>query len=103
MDHYLANKIIEDLMTGGMSPQQGWINLQECRELISDEKHDEIAVLITEILLEQEAIEEDEEIDLSDFFIEDETVRDIDDEWDDCYYQGYWGYDNNLLYNPEED
>jgi hypothetical protein len=102
MDHYLANKIIEDLMTGAMSPQQGWINLQECCELISDEKHDEIAVLITEILLEHEAIEEGEDVELENFFTEVSTTQDVDDEWDDCYYQGYWGYDNNLPYNPEE-
>ena len=37
MDDYLANKIIEDLVTGTMTAQEAWSNLQEAREVVSDE------------------------------------------------------------------
>ena len=36
MDHYLANKIVEDLATGLITPQKVWKNLKECRDVMSD-------------------------------------------------------------------
>ena len=103
MDHYLANKIVEDLATGLITPQQGWKNLQECREVISDEAYDEITSLIIEILLEQEAIEESEDIELSDFFLGTDSTQTIDDDWDRYYYQDYWNDDNNPSFNSDEE
>ena len=77
--------------------------MQECREVISDEACDEITSLIIEILLEQEAIEESEDIELSDFFLGTDSTQTIDDDWDRYYYQDYWNDDNNPSFNSDEE
>jgi|TARA_Y100001973_G_C5208542_1_gene343534 hypothetical protein len=98
MNDFLANKIIEDFISGGMTAQEAWANLQECRDAISDEKYDEINALIIEQLLDEEVIEE--EIDLEELFQDTEELR-HDDLWDDYYYEGDWPFDQPL-YEPED-
>ena len=83
MDDFLANKIIEDLMLGTMTVQEAWKNLDEASETISDEKRDEITVLITEQLIEAEVIEDTEELELEDVFKQD---PDLDNNWDEPYF-----------------
>jgi len=82
MDDFLANKIIEDMMIGKMSAKEAWKNLLEASETISDEKHDEITALITEQLLETEAIEEDDDVDLENIFTEEDIDNFYDYGWD---------------------
>jgi len=92
MDDFLANKIIEDLMLGTMTVEEAWKNLLEAREIISDEKHDEITALITEQLLESESVEDNDELELANIFDEDfdndaskgiSTLDHIDLNWDE--------------------
>ena len=92
MDNFLANKIIEDLTLGTMTAEEAWKNLLEAREIISDEKHDEITALITEQLLESEAVEDNDELELANIFDEDfdndasqviSTLDHIDLNWDE--------------------
>mgnify|MGYP005637534793 FL=1 len=91
MDDFLANKIIEDLMLGTMTVQEAWKNLDEGREIISDEKHDEITALITEQLIASEVIEDTEELELEDIFKQD---SDSDLNWDGPYFtQMEWDLD----------
>ena len=98
MDDFLANKIIEDLMLGTMTAQEAWSNLQEGREVISDEKHDEITALITEQLIEADLVEDTEELELDNLFSEEEK---IDLEWDDAFYQSDWEYGAIVSFDPD--
>jgi len=91
MDDYLANKIIEDLVTGTMTAQEAWSNLQEAREVVSDEKYDEITALITEQLIEADIVEDTEELELEDVFSEDLQTVQIDLGWDEPYFEDDWG------------
>jgi len=90
MDDFLANKIIEDLMLGTMTVQEAWKNLDEGREIISDEKHDEITALITEQLIEAELVEDTEELELEEIF---KDEPELDFKWDDPYFRGEWELD----------
>ena len=94
MDDFLANKIIEDFMAGTMTAQEAWNNLEEGRESISDEKYDEILVLITEQLIEDELIDdEDDQLNLNDIFKEESISSENDLDWNDpCYDQVDWEY-----------
>ena len=82
MDDFLANKIMEDLVLGTMTVQEAWKNLDEGREIISDEKHDEITALIVEQLIASEIIEDTEGLELEQIF-----------KWDDPYFRGEWELD----------
>ena len=102
MDDFLANKIIEDFMMGTMTAQEAWLNLQETRDFISDEKYDDIIALITEQLIEDELIDEDDdELNLGEI-LNDEPVSSEDElDWDDpCYDQIDWEY-GNVPYNSD--
>ena len=91
MDDFLANKIIEDLMLGTMTAHEAWRNLDEAREIISDEKFDEITALITEQLIEAEVVEDTEELELEDVFKED---LELDFNWDELdFTQPEWDLD----------
>ena len=91
MDDFLANKIIEDLMLGTMTVKEAWKNLDEGREIISDEKYDEITALITEQLVASEIIEDTEELELEDIF---NQTADSDLNWDEPYFtQMGWDID----------
>ena len=94
MDDFLGNKIIEDFMAGTMTAQEAWNNLEEGRESISDEKYDEILVLITEQLIEDELIDdEDDQLNLNDIFKEESISSENDLDWNDpCYDQVDWEY-----------
>ena len=94
MDDFLANKIIEDFIAGTMTAPEVWNNLQEGRDIISDEKYDEILVLITEQLIEDELIDdEDNELNLNDIFKEESISSENELEWNDpCYDQVDWEY-----------
>ena len=94
MDDFLGNKIIEDFMAGTMTAQEAWNNLEEGRETISDEKYDEILVLITEQLIEDELIDdEDDQLNLNDIFKEESISSENDLDWNDpCYDQVDWEY-----------
>ena len=89
MEDFLANKIIEDFLKGTLTAEEAWNNLQESRDIISDERHDEIVALITEHLIEAEIIEDCEELEL-------DTIFDSKDcptyDWDDQYYEGDWNW-----------
>jgi len=98
MNDFLANKIIEDFISGDMTAKEAWSNLQECREKISDEKYDEINALMIEQLLDEEVIEE--EIELEELFQNSYDSRE-DDMWDDYYYEGDWPFDQPL-YDSED-
>ena len=91
MDDFLANKIIEDLLLGTMTAQEAWSNLQESREVISDEKHDEITALITEQLIEAEMIEDTEELELEDVFEDELQAAQFELGWDEPYFEDDWG------------
>jgi len=60
MDDFLANKIIDDFLTGTLTATEAWTNLRECRDCITDEQYDEIVTLIVENLVESELVESDE-------------------------------------------
>lgn len=90
MDDFLANKIMEDLVLGTMTVQEAWKNLDEGREIISDEKHDEITALIVEQLIASEIIEDTEGLELEQIFKQD---SDSDNNWDDPYFRGEWELD----------
>jgi len=100
MDDFLANKIIKDLTGGTMTTPEAWANLQEGREVISDEKYDEIIALITEQLIEAEMINEEEELDLEDVFKEDSDQQ-HDFGWDDIYLED-WEYGSYVSFDPDE-
>ena len=94
MNDFLANKIIEDFISGAITAQEVYANLQECRDAISDERYDEINTLIIEQLLEEEVIEE--EVSLDELFQNnDESER--DEPWGDHYYEGDWPFDLQLF------
>ena len=84
MNEFIADKLMEDFKLGNLTPEQVWRNLKELGDSISDEKFDEICLLITESLIDSERIEEDEEIDLENFFSEDDIEQQL--EWFDKYY-----------------
>ena len=87
MNEFIADKLIEDFVLGELTPEQAWRNLQEFRDSIPDERFDEICLLITENLVDSERVEEDEEIDLEDFFSEEEVEQQL--EWFDKHYTNY--------------
>jgi len=97
MNDLLANKIIDDFILGDMTAQEAWRNVRECRDTISDEKFDEISALILEDLIETEAIDEDDEIELENFFQDD----DEDYSWLDQQYEN-WEYGNIVLFDSED-
>lgn len=102
MDDFLANKIIEDFMTGTMTAQEAWLNLQETRDFISDEKYDDIIALITEQLIEDELIDEDDdELNLGEILNDEPVSSENELDWDDpCYDQIDWEY-GNVSYNSD--
>ena len=87
MNDFMADKLIEDFVLGELTPEQAWRNLLEFKDSIPDEKYDEICTLITENLVDAERVEEDEEIDLEDFFSEEEVEQQL--EWFDKHYGNY--------------
>jgi hypothetical protein len=87
MNEFIADKLMEDFMLGELTPEQAWKNLQEFKDSIPDERFDEICLLITESLVDSERVEEDEEIDLEDFFSEDDIEQQL--EWFDKHYINY--------------
>ena len=91
MNDFLANKIIEDFIGGRMNAGEAWKNLEESRDIISDEKYDEISALIVENLIESEIVEAEStmELDLSEVF-DSSTDHDDDLELDEPYYEGDW-------------
>jgi hypothetical protein len=94
MNDFLANKIIDDFILGNMTAKEVWANLTESRDTISDEKYDEITALIIEQLLEAEIIEEEiEEVNLDELFQDNDLIQ-IDDQWEDYYYEGDWPFDD---------
>ena len=95
MEDFLANKIIDDFLNGSLTAEEAWKNLREGRDIISDERHDEIVALITEHLIEAEIVEDCAELELDTIF--DSTDGQMDS-WNDQYYEGDWtwpdyGYD----------
>ena len=56
--------ICVDFQKGLLTPTEAWRNLQEMKEGLSDEHHDEVVEIITEKLLEMEE-EITEDIDIS--------------------------------------
>jgi len=102
MDDFLANKIIEDFMTGTMTAQEAWLNLQETRDFISDEKYDDIIALITEQLIEDELIDEDDdELNLGEILNDEPVSSENELDWDDpCYDQIDWEY-GNVSFNSD--
>ena len=103
MDDFLANKIIEDLMMGTMTAPEAWGNLQEAREVISDEKHDEITALITEQLIEADMIADEDDLSLEDVFSDDPEINQLDLGWDDPYpHQEDWEYGNDISFDPNK-
>jgi hypothetical protein len=84
MDNYLANKIIEDLTIRKMTTTEAWRNLKEVRDVISDEKHDEITALITEQLIDAEVVGEVENFELEDIFAEDDMYQ-MELDWGDTF------------------
>ena len=97
MNDLLANKIIEDFVMGDMTAQEAWRNMHECRDTISEEKYDEISALILEDLIDSEVIEDDDEIELENFFQDD----DEDYSWLDQQYEN-WEYGNITLFDSED-
>ena len=72
-----------DFNKGLLSPTEGWRNLQEMRELMTDEHYDEVLAMITEKFFEDIASGGDlDDIDHSDIF---EKLSQFDewDTWDD--------------------
>lgn len=97
MNDLLANKIIEDFAMGDMTAQEAWRNMRECRDTISDEKCDEISALILEDLIDSEIIEDDDEIELENFFQDNGE----DYSWLDQQYEN-WEYGNITLFDSED-
>jgi len=97
MNDLLANKIIDDFILGDMTAQEAWRNVRECRDIISDEKFDEISALILEDLIDSEVIDDDDEIELENFFQDD----DEDYSWLDQQYEN-WEYGNITLFDSED-
>jgi len=97
MNDFLANKIIDDFIIGDMTAQEAWRNTRECRDSISDEKYDEISALILEDLIDSEMIEEDDEIELENFFQEDDEEY----SWLDQFHAD-WAFGNIPLYESDE-
>jgi len=97
MNDLLANKIIDDFILGDMTAQEAWRNVRECRDIISDEKFDEISALILEDLIDSEVIDDDDEIELENFFQND----DEDYSWLDQQYEN-WEYGNITLFDSED-
>jgi|2_EtaG_2_1085320.scaffolds.fasta_scaffold48842_3 hypothetical protein len=97
MNDLLANKIIDDFILGDMTAQEAWRNVRECRDIISDEKFDEISALILEDLIDAEVIDDDDEIELENFFQDD----DEDYSWLDQQYEN-WEYGNITLFDSED-
>jgi hypothetical protein len=87
MNEIIINKLMEDFALGELTPEQAWKNLQEFRNLIPDERFDEICALITESLIDSERVEESEEFDLEEFFSEHEIEQQL--EWFDNNYMNY--------------
>ena len=83
MDDFLANKIIDDFMMGTMTAKEAWLNLEESREIISDEKYDEVCALITEQLIAAEMLLEEDDLELEDIFKEDLEASQDDLGWDE--------------------
>ena len=90
MDNFLANKIIEDLIVGTMTTEEAWKNLLEAQDMISDEKYDEIAALITEQLIEAEVVEDTEDLELEDIFGADAGEVSLDFGWDEPCFEENW-------------
>lgn len=103
MDDFLANKIIEDLMLGAMTAPEAWNNLQEAREVISDEKHDEITALITEQLIEADMIADEDDLNLEDVFSDDPELDQIEFGWDEPYpHPEDWEYGSDIGLDPNK-
>ena len=97
MNDFLATKIIDDFVMGNMTAQEAWRNIHECRATISDEKFDEISALILEDLVESEMVNDDEEIELENFFQNDDDNY----SWlDQCYEDRDYG--NGIIFNTED-
>ena len=80
--------ICVDFQKGSLTPTEAWRNLQEMKEDLSEEHHDEVVEMITDKLLELEEVTED--LDISQFLgdqLEDLQLEFEWDEWDDL--QGF--------------
>lgn len=71
--------MIEDFQSGDITILELWNFLEDSRDTISDEKSDEIRVIITEFLIDNELVEEQDidDVDLEQFF----------DSREDCDYK----------------
>ena len=83
--------ICVDFQKGSLTATEAWRNLQEMKESLSDEHHDEVVGMITEKLLEMEEENITEDIDISHILDNLPTDYQLDlefaDEWDDL--QGF--------------
>ena len=86
MNDFIANKIIDDFIHGNLSPVQAWKNISESKDVITDEKYDELCSLISERLVDLEEVSDDEDVDLERFFSE---KMDEQSGWFDEYYGKY--------------
>ena len=83
--------ICVDFQKGSLTATEAWRNLQEMKEGLSDEHHDEVVGMITEKLLEMEEEITTEDLDLSNILdnLPSDYQLDLEfgDEWDDL--QGF--------------
>ena len=98
--------ICVDFQKGSLTATEAWRNLQEMKEGLSDEHHDEVVGMITDKLLE---IEENvtEELDLSNILdnlpTDYQIEFDYDDEWEDLQGFGDNMSGDDWMTSPFED
>jgi len=92
--------ICVDFQKGSLTPTEAWRNLQEMKEDLSDEHHDEVVEMITDKLLELEEVTED--LDISQYLGEQMEDLQLEFEWDE--WDDLTGFGENLDWqNPFED
>jgi len=100
--------ICVDFQKGSLTATEAWRNLQEMKEGLSDEHHDEVVEMITEKLLEMEE-EITEDIDISNILDNLPTDYQLEldletkDEWDDLVNFGENETSADWMVSPFED